>query len=328
MAAQFQCQIDEITTQMQEQNQRNLKLERENVEMRGIIEQFDMREENIRRLFEKKEIEMKLSEAKAAQFEILLQQQKETSSTERDIMMLQANEKHRIYEDTVMKEMEMRTEIEFYSAKFQEVQETMSKSGEAFEMLKRELDKKDKIIKRLDNDRERLVKKLELFDTTRREYRERTNENKKELNRLTNKNTTLEGLCRALQEERTQLKGKINAFQECHSSDTILTPQKEPELEAGPTPEDSIENGITNGIEFQDNDTSEIEIGTDTELGIGTDTELGIGTETELGIGTGTKIEPRTENGLDSTDSESTLSTSSKESAIKSELTLELEPTQ
>ena len=291
---------------MQEQNQRNLKLERENVEMRSIIEQFDSREENIRRLFEKKEIEIKLSEAKAAQFEILLQQQRETSSTERDIMALQANEKHKIYEETILKEIEMRTEIEFYSAKFQEVQETMSKSGEAFEMLKRELDKKDKIIRRLDNDRERLIKKLELIDLTRREQRERTNENKKELSRLTNKNITLEGLCRALQEERTQLKSKINSLEAYHPGDTILTPQEC----VAPVGKDSNKNGIPNGVESQNNNAPENEIGTDTNQ---------TGTETKI---------VRTENGLDSTDSESTLSTSSKESSVKPEPELEpeLEP--
>ena len=291
---------------MQEQNQRNLKLERENVEMRSIIEQFDSREENIRRLFEKKEIEIKLSEAKAAQFEILLQQQRETSSTERDIMALQANEKHKIYEETILKEIEMRTEIEFYSAKFQEVQETMSKSGEAFEMLKRELDKKDKIIRRLDNDRERLIKKLELIDLTRREQRERTNENKKELSRLTNKNITLEGLCRALQEERTQLKSKINSLEACHPCDTILTPQEC----VVPVGKDSNKNGIPNGVESQNDNAPENEIGTDINQ---------TGTETKI---------VRTENGLDSTDSESTLSTSSKESSVKPELELEpeLEP--
>ena len=325
---------------MQEQNQRNLKLEHENVEMRAIIEQFDAREENIRRLFEKKEIEIKLSEAKAAQFEILLQQQRETANTERDIMMLQSNEKHRIYEETILKEVEMRTEIEFYSAKFQEVQETMVKSGEAFEMLKRELDKKDKIIKRLDNDRERLIKKLELIETTRRELKERASENKKELSRLTNKNTALEGLCRALQEERTQLKSKITSLEQCHSaSNTILTPLNKPEL-ATPAIRESIENGIANGNESPSNDAPQF--GTETkhkdmpEIGFETKHKdvFEIGTETEhkdapeIGFGTETNMEPRTENGLDSTDSESALSTSSKESPIELELKVELEPTQ
>ena len=327
---------------MQEQNQRNLKLERDNVEMRDIIEQFDAREENIRRLFEKKEIEIKLSEAKAAQFEILLQQQRETSNTERDIMMLQAGEKHKIYEETILKEVEMRTEIEFYSAKFQEVQETMSKSGEAFEMLKRELDKKDKIIKRLDNDRDRLIKKLESVDSSRREQRERTSENKKELNRLTNKNTTLEGLCRALQEERTQLKRKITSLE---ISDTNSTPNKPDKIDSNGQTK-SVENGIQSKDEqFVTNDiqtgTNDVQIGTnDIQSGIndvqlrtndvliGTNDVL-IGTNDVLtgtnNVLTGTNdIQTETGSGTDlSTDSDTISNTSSKESPIKLELTPE-----
>lgn len=286
---------------MQEQNQRNLKLERDNVEMRAIIEQFDSREENIRRIFEKKEIEIKLAEAKAAQFEILMQQQKETTNTERDILMLQANEKNKIYEETIMKEIEMRTEIEFYSVKFQEVQETMSKSGEAFEMLKRELDKKDKVIKRLDNDRDRLIKKLESVESLRREQRERTTENKKELNRLTNKNTTLEGLCRALQEERNQLKKRIDSLEDCDTistqSGTIVSPIQAKPLANGNT--EILQNTL---------DNSETET-TDTH------NEL-VTSKTQLETGNG--FEPL------ATDSDTLSSSSSKgESCVKPELTPE-----
>ena len=285
---------------MQEQNQRNLKLERDNVEMRAIIEQFDAREENIRRIFEKKEIEIKLAEAKSAQFEILLQQQRETTNTERDILMLQANEKNKIYEETIMKEIEMRTEIEFYSAKFQEVQETMSKSGEAFEMLKRELDKKDRVIKRLDNDRDRLIKKLESVETTRREQRERTSENKKELNRLTNKNTTLEGLCRALQEERNQLKKRIDCLENC---DTIST---QSDIIVSPIPAEPFENGDTE-IPQNIHDDSET-----------TDTHNEPIPEPEPELKTGNGFE------IPATDSDTLSNTSSKgESPVKPELTPE-----
>ncbi|KAI6649237.1 Alpha-taxilin-like [Oopsacas minuta] len=310
VAAQFQSQIDEITSQMQEQNQRNLKLERDNGDMRSIIEQFDAREENIRRLFEKKEIEIKLSEARAAQFDILLQQQKETTNAERDIMMLQATEKHKIYEETIMKEVEMRNEIEFYSAKFQEVQETMCKSGEAFEMLKRELDKKDKIIKRLDNDRDRLIKKLESVESTRREQRERTSENKKELNRLTNKNITLEGLCRALQEERTQLKRKISSLE---NPDTISTPKDKADKIVSNGEIESLENGTLSKDEHDSNQIGTKDGHTETIcLTTGTKDFHESGTNDEIG------------NGADqSTDSDTLSNTSSKESPVKLKLTPE-----
>ena len=281
---------------MHEQNQRNLKLERDNAEMKILIEQFDVREDSIRKLFEKKEIEIKLAEAKAAQYEILLEQQKETSSTEREIMMLQVTEKHKMYEETILKEVEMRTEIEFYSAKFQEVQETMSKSGEAFEMLKKELDKKDKLIKKLDNDRDRLIKKLESIDSAWREQRERSADNKKELRRLTNKNTTLEGLCRALQEERSQLKRKIASLEE-------IKPESDPPV-GKVTPKSKVK-----------------------------ETETKDETETETKDEIETESKDVTEsNGLDqSTDSDtaSTLSSCSKGSPVKLEpdlFQLELKP--
>ena len=286
---------------MQEQNQRNLKLERDNVEMRAIIEEFDAREENIRRIFEKKEIEIKLAEARSAQFEILLQQQRETTNTERDILMLQANEKNKIYEETIMKEIEMRTEIEFYSAKFQEVQETMSKSGEAFEMLKRELDKKDRVIKRLDNDRDRLIKKLESVESLRREQRERISENKKELNRLTNKNTTLEGLCRALQEERSQLKKRIDSLE---NSDTIST---QCDTISIPIQAELLANGDTDIPQITPDDSETIDMHNEPII-----------SETEPELKTGNGFEPL------ATDSDTLSNTSSKgDSPVKPELTPE-----
>jgi DNA repair exonuclease SbcCD ATPase subunit len=110
------------------------------------------------------------------------------------------------------REVLLRGQMNTYSEKFQELQETLTKSNEVFSQFKKDSEKMQKRIKASEKERllaERLAQKngKELADVT-----EKFEALKKESANLKKQKERMEMLCRTLTQERADLKDKLRAL--------------------------------------------------------------------------------------------------------------------
>jgi DNA repair exonuclease SbcCD ATPase subunit len=110
------------------------------------------------------------------------------------------------------REVLLRGQMNTYSEKFQELQETLTKSNEVFSQFKKDSEKMQKRIKSSEKERllaERLAQKngKELADVT-----EKFEALKKESANLKKQKERMEMLCRTLTQERADLKDKLRAL--------------------------------------------------------------------------------------------------------------------
>ncbi|NXU93765.1 TXLNA protein, partial [Xiphorhynchus elegans] len=128
VTSHFQVTLNDIQLQMEQHNERNSKLRQENMELaerlKKLIEQYELREEHIDKVFKHKELQQQLVDAK-------LQQAQE--------MLKEAEERHQREKDFVTPCLS--PQLALYTEKFEEFQNTLSKSSEVFTTFKQEMEK-------------------------------------------------------------------------------------------------------------------------------------------------------------------------------------------
>ncbi len=84
---------------------------------------------------------MQLSEARLAQQTVASAQEKENSLAERQFLIAETLDQQKRFEILSKQESDLRGQLSLYSDKFEEFQETLTKSNQAFSSFKREMDK-------------------------------------------------------------------------------------------------------------------------------------------------------------------------------------------
>ncbi|PIK42211.1 putative alpha-taxilin [Apostichopus japonicus] len=190
VSAKFQLTINEITTQMQDNHNRNIRLKEENLELasklKKLVEQYERREEHIEKIFKHKELESQLYDAKLQQSNLALQEEQERCKRERTILAV-------------------------YTEKFEEFQTTLTKSNEIFQTFKQEMDQMTKKIKKLEKETNMWRVRWENSNKSLLNMAEERALKEKELSAQKTKVMRLEKLCRALQAERNTLLGKARS---------------------------------------------------------------------------------------------------------------------
>nr|XP_026650631.1 beta-taxilin isoform X2 [Zonotrichia albicollis] len=206
----FQGTLSEIQAQIEQQSERNMKLCQENTELaeklKSIIDQYELREEHLDKIFKHRELQQKLVDAK-------LEQSQE--------MMKEAEKRHQ-------KEKEY---ITLYSERFEEFQKTLAKSNEVFATFKQEMEKMTKKMKKLEKDTATWKSRFENCNRALLDMIEEKAMRSKEYECFVLKIQRLENLCRALQEERNELYKKIKQaqFPEEVNGNGILEEEEEEE---------------------------------------------------------------------------------------------------
>ena len=80
-------------------------------------------------------------EAKMAQQTVLAAEDKETSLTERRMLLAESLEQQKRCEELTQQEAELRGQLSLYSDKFEDFQKTLTKSNQMFTTFKKEMDK-------------------------------------------------------------------------------------------------------------------------------------------------------------------------------------------
>ncbi len=84
---------------------------------------------------------MQLSEARLAQQTVASAQEKENSLAERQFLIAETLDQQKRFEILSKQEGDLRGQLSLYSDKFEEFQETLTKSNQAFSSFKKEMDK-------------------------------------------------------------------------------------------------------------------------------------------------------------------------------------------
>jgi len=110
--------------------------------------------------------------------------------------------------------MESKTELcqqlSLYAERFEQFQETFTKSNEIFASFKLEIERMTRTIKKLEKERLSLQKKCEQTDVALIDMAEERNAHRKEIDTLKKQNIRLEQLCRVLQSERKKMQTPSN----------------------------------------------------------------------------------------------------------------------
>ncbi|XP_067317668.1 alpha-taxilin-like isoform X2 [Anolis sagrei] len=213
VTSHFQVTLNDIQLQMEQHNERNSKLRQENMELaerlKKLIEQYELREEHIDKVFKHKDLQQQLVDAKLHQAQEMLKKAEERHQREKDFLLKEAVESQRMCELMKQQETHLKQQLALYTEKFKEFQNTHSKSSEVFTTFKQEMEKMTKKIKKLEKETTMYRSRWESSNKALLEMAEEKTLRDKELEGLQAKIQCLEKLCRALQTERNDLNKKV-----------------------------------------------------------------------------------------------------------------------
>ncbi|ELW64182.1 Beta-taxilin [Tupaia chinensis] len=213
ITSHFQSTLTDIQGQIEQQSERNMKLCQENTELaeklKSIIDQYELREEHLDKIFKHRELQQKLVDAKLEQAQEMMKEAEERHTREKEYLLNQAAEWK--LQAKVLKEQEtvLQAQLTLYSGRFEEFQSTLTKSNEVFATFKQEMDKTTKKMKKLEKDTATWKARFENCNKALLDMIEEKALRAKEYECFVMKIGRLENLCRALQEERNELYKKI-----------------------------------------------------------------------------------------------------------------------
>ncbi|XP_061846310.1 beta-taxilin [Colius striatus] len=243
----FQGTLSEIQAQIEQQSERNMKLCQENTELaeklKSIIDQYELREEHLDKIFKHRELQQKLVDAKLEQSQEMMKEAEERHQKEKEYLLNQAAEWK--LQAKMLKEQEtvLQAQITLYSERFEEFQKTLTKSNEVFATFKQEMEKMTRKMKKLEKDTATWKSRFENCNRALLDMIEEKAMRTKEYECFVLKIQRLENLCRALQEERNELYKKIKQaqFPEEVNGNGIL---EEEEDDADMSPSSSAQTSI------------------------------------------------------------------------------------
>ncbi|KAJ7304420.1 hypothetical protein JRQ81_011978 [Phrynocephalus forsythii] len=247
VTSHFQVTLNDIQSQMEQHNERNSKLRQENMELaerlKRLIEQYELREEHIDKVFKHKDLQQQLVDAKLQQAQEMLKEAEERHQREKDFLLKEAVESQRMCELMKQQETHLKQQLALYTEKFEEFQNTLSKSSEVFTTFKQEMEKMTKKIKKLEKETTMYRSRWESSNKALLEMAEEKTLRDKELEGLQVKIQRLEKLCRALQTERNDLNKKVQDL-------CALTPAAAA-VDLGEVPKDPSSQGGSEGLSPQ-----------------------------------------------------------------------------
>ncbi|KAF7467219.1 alpha-taxilin [Marmota monax] len=246
VTSHFQVTLNDIQLQMEQHNERNSKLRQENMELaerlKKLIEQYELREEHIDKVFKHKDLQQQLVDAKLQQAQEMLKEAEERHQREKDFLLKEAVESQRMCELMKQQETHLKQQLALYTEKFEEFQNTLSKSSEVFTTFKQEMEKMTKKIKKLEKETTMYRSRWESSNKALLEMAEEKTLRDKELEGLQVKIQRLEKLCRALQTERNDLNKRVQDLSA--GGQSLLTdsgPERRPE--AAPVCKEQVGEG-------------------------------------------------------------------------------------
>lgn len=220
----FQTTLGDIEAQMEQQSSRNSQLRQENMELveklKKLIEQYELREEHMDKVFKHKELQQQLMDAKLLRITEMMREVEEKQQMERDSLLKDATDSRRKCEQMKEQESQLKQQLSLYMDKFEEFQTTLAKSNEVFTTFRQEMEKMTKKIKKLEKETTQWRTKWESNNQALLQMAEEKTLRDGHFKALQGKLELLERLCRALQKERNDLNNRLSLLQDQDTSPT------------------------------------------------------------------------------------------------------------
>ncbi|XP_072884259.1 alpha-taxilin-like [Hemitrygon akajei] len=259
ITSHFQVTLNDIQAQMEQHNERNSKLRQENMELaeklKKLIEQYELREEHIDKVFKHKDLQQQLIDAKLQQAQELLKEAEERHQKEKDYLLKETVESQRMCELMKQQEVHLKQQLALYTGKFEEFQTTLSKSNEVFTTFRQEMEKMTKKIKKLEKETTMYRSRWECSNKALLDMVEEKTLRDKEFENLQIKIQRLEKLCRALQTERNDLNKKVHdlSVQSTQDGHNKGAGENEDSQSFSSVPQDDQGKGSTPGVSVKPN---------------------------------------------------------------------------
>lgn len=218
LSQKFQSTISDITAQMTDNHKRNQQLKQDNNDLaqklKGLVEQYEIREQHIEKVLKAKQLELQLCEAKLQQQNLIVQEEMETHLKEKHNVLEESLLYKKKCEELIRTEAELRSQLSLYTEKFEEFQTTLTKSNEVFAMFKKDMDTMTKTIRKLEKESNMWKTRWENTNHSLLQMVEERTQNQGTITNLKTKVERLEKLCRALQTERKTLRKQLQGDEE------------------------------------------------------------------------------------------------------------------
>ncbi|CAL8093835.1 unnamed protein product [Calicophoron daubneyi] len=205
VADHFQTSINAIQVQLNEYQNRNMELRKENQELADKLGQFikehEKREEHVEKVLQTRTLEVKLAEAKLNKSECLLDQERIKSQQKVARMEKEAKLMKERMDMHLDLEKKLKDQIEFYKTKYQNFNKTVAQSNKLFDSARVEMDKLAKRVHQAECD---VVEWRGKWELSQQKLVEVVKEHKKQIEETVmarKQADRLAGLCRALQNE-------------------------------------------------------------------------------------------------------------------------------
>nr|XP_057934559.1 gamma-taxilin isoform X2 [Doryrhamphus excisus]XP_057934560.1 gamma-taxilin isoform X2 [Doryrhamphus excisus] len=228
----FQMTLSDIEVQMEQHSSHNTKLRQENMELaeklKKLIEQYELREEHIDKVFKHKELQQQLMDAKLQRITEIMKEVEEKQQRERDFLLKNATESRHKCELMKEQEVQLKQQLSLYMDKFEEFQSTLAKSNEVFTTFRQEMEKMTKKIKKLEKETTQWRTKWENNNQALLQMAEEKTLSDGHFKALHGKLELLERLCRALQKERNDLNNRLSLLQAQGNEGDLVPSEAQP----------------------------------------------------------------------------------------------------
>jgi len=235
LSQKFQSTISDITAQMTDNHKRNQQLKQDNNDLaqklKGLVEQYEVREQHIEKVLKAKQLELQLCEAKLQQQNLIVQEEMETHLKEKHSVLEESLLYKKKCEELLRTEAELRSQLSLYTEKFEEFQTTLTKSNEVFAMFKKDMDTMTKTIRKLEKESNMWKQRWENTNHSLLQMVEERTQNQGTITNLKTKVERLEKLCRALQTERKTLRQQLQGEEEDEEEPSSASPESTADID-------------------------------------------------------------------------------------------------
>lgn len=244
VSAKFNTTLSEISNLMKENSDKNTQLRDENQNMaarlQDLIKQYENRESHVEKMLKQKDLQCQLAEAKMAKQQIEVTEDKEKMLLEKKSLLEEISAYQQKTQQMSMTEITLRTQLNSYMEKYEEFTSALDKSNKVFSTFKEEIDMMTKKIKKLEKETKSWKERWEGANKALLEMVAERGQFEKKLETQTRQNNKLQGLCRALQKEVTELRSKEKGTSSA-KEDNMRLEEKFEELKVEATAEANVE---------------------------------------------------------------------------------------
>ncbi|KAH8334970.1 hypothetical protein KR074_012373 [Drosophila pseudoananassae] len=205
----FQSSLNDVQKSLAKNNEENIKLRDYNIEMtkklKLLAEQYQTREQHLEKLNEQVQLEAQLHQAKLNKVQVEAAMEKEILSKENQIGLEKLLQAQRAIKDLTEREHQLKEQLNIYTAKYDDFQQSLQKSNEVFGSYKVELEKMSKHTKKIEKEALGWRQKYEKANAMVIDLATEKQLSSQHTDRLQKQIQQLQKLLRALQQERTTL---------------------------------------------------------------------------------------------------------------------------